>query len=104
MRHGSQPTANRPPHLVASYDTQGGAADVFYPDVPTGGGGARPVVAHFHDYADREDILTKARENRDDINIRVSAQYPDGVREKRKHLYQVQKRYSDESIQTKLKG
>ena len=22
----------------------------------------RPVVAHFHDYADREDILTKARE------------------------------------------
>ena len=39
MRHGSQPTANRPPHLVASYDTQGGAEDVFYPDVPTGGGG-----------------------------------------------------------------
>ena len=37
MRHGSQPTANRPPHLVASYDTQGGAEDVFYPDVPTGG-------------------------------------------------------------------
>ena len=36
MRHGSQPTANRPPHLVASYDTQGGAEDVFYPDVPTG--------------------------------------------------------------------
>ena len=34
--HGSQPTANRPPHLVASYDTQGGAEDVFYPDVPTG--------------------------------------------------------------------
>ena len=29
MRHGSQPTANRPPHLVASYDTQGGAEDVF---------------------------------------------------------------------------
>ena len=23
MRHGSQPTSNRPPHLVASYDTQG---------------------------------------------------------------------------------
>ena len=64
----------------------------------------RPVVAHFHDYADREDILTKARENRDDINIRVSAQYPDGVREKRKHLYRVQKRYSDENIQTKMKG
>ena len=38
MRHGSQPTANRPPHLVASYDTQGGAEDVFYPDVPTGMG------------------------------------------------------------------
>ena len=37
MRHGSQPTANRPPHLVASCDTQGGAEDVFYPDVPTGG-------------------------------------------------------------------
>ena len=36
MRHGSQPTANRPPHLVASYDTQGAAEDVFYPDVPTG--------------------------------------------------------------------
>ena len=36
MRHGSQPTANRPLHLVASYDTQGGAEDVFYPDVPTG--------------------------------------------------------------------
>ena len=64
----------------------------------------RPVVAHFHDYADRENILTQAREKRDDINIRVSAQYPDGVREKRKHLYQVQKRYSDENVQTKLKG
>ena len=35
MRHGSQPTANRPSHLVASYDMQGGAEDVFYPDVPT---------------------------------------------------------------------
>ena len=36
MRHWSQPTANRPPHLVASYDTQGGATDVFYSDCPTG--------------------------------------------------------------------
>ena len=36
MWHGSQPAANRPPHLVAFYDTQGGAEDVFYPEVPTG--------------------------------------------------------------------
>ena len=66
----------------------------------------RPVVAHFHDYADRENIhgLTKVCENGDDINIRVSAPYPDGVREKRKHLYQVQKQYYDENVQTKLKG
>ena len=36
MRHRSQPTANRPPHLVASYDTQGGAGDQILPRVPTG--------------------------------------------------------------------
>ena len=33
VRHGSLPTANRPPHLVASYDMQGGTEDVY---VPTG--------------------------------------------------------------------
>ena len=35
MRHGSQPTAHRPPHLVASYDTQGVLRTYFNPDVPT---------------------------------------------------------------------
>ena len=48
MRHGSQPTANRPPHLVASYDTQGGAEDVFYPDVPTGAKGGDRGLAQKH--------------------------------------------------------
>ncbi|XP_062584093.1 uncharacterized protein K02A2.6-like [Saccostrea cucullata] len=36
-QHGSQPTANRLLHLVASYDKQGGARDLFLsPRVPTG--------------------------------------------------------------------
>ena len=36
-RHGSQPTANRLPHLVASCDMQGGARDLFLsPRVSTG--------------------------------------------------------------------
>ena len=36
MRHGSQPMANRPPHLVASYDTQGVLRTYSNPDAPRG--------------------------------------------------------------------
>ena len=65
MRHGSQPTANRPPHLVASYDTQGGAEDVFYPDVPTGFKNFRgKLFENSKIYAKSETTIQKALKER----------------------------------------
>ena len=65
----------------------------------------RPILVQFTDKHDKDTAMKHVKVLRDNkSNIRVSQQLPEEVREKRKQLYDIQQKYADRNIKTRIKG
>ncbi|XP_062598968.1 uncharacterized protein LOC134260423, partial [Saccostrea cucullata] len=65
----------------------------------------RPVCVQFVNKLHKDIVMRHIKILKDKKSpIRVSQHQPEEVREKRKHLYDVQKKYADRNIETVLKG
>ncbi|XP_062621835.1 protein IMPACT homolog [Saccostrea cucullata] len=65
----------------------------------------RPVCVQFVNKSHKDIVMRHIKILKDKKSpIRVSQHQPEEVREKRKHLYDVQKKYADRNIETVLKG
>ena len=65
----------------------------------------RPIFIQFKDKHYKDTVMKHVKVLRDNkSNIRVSQQLPEEVREKRKQLYDIQQKYADRNIETRIKG
>ena len=65
----------------------------------------RPVFVQFQDVYQKEKIMKKIPKLKaKNVPIRISNQYPEEIREKRKRLYDLQNSYKEKNIPTTIKG
>ncbi|XP_061178529.1 protein IMPACT homolog [Saccostrea echinata] len=65
----------------------------------------RPICVQFANKSHKDIVMRHIKILKDKQSpIRVSQHQPEEIREKRKHLYDVQKQYADRNIETVLKG
>ncbi|XP_062588471.1 protein IMPACT homolog [Saccostrea cucullata] len=65
----------------------------------------RPVCVQFADKAQKDLVMKHIKVLKEkNSDIRIAQQQPEEIRERRKQLYEVQRKYAERNIETKMKG